>query len=118
PEGVGSQIVSEPVRIVRATAGLSEAPAATALLGARPNPARDGSTVRFSLAVETEVDLAIYDVRGRRVRTLVSGVRPAGGHAVVWDGRDDGGRPVSSGIYLTVFRADGTRERERLVILR
>jgi len=59
------------------------------------------------------VRLAVYDLRGRRVRDLLEGVRAGGGHyAVPWDGRDDRGRPLPSGVYLyrlTAGRANAVR---------
>jgi hypothetical protein len=65
-----------------------------------PNPFNPTTAIRFSLAAEAEVRLAIYDVTGRSVRTLVSGKRPAGPSEVVWDGRDDRGVSVASGLYF------------------
>ncbi|MFN0151672.1 MAG: FlgD immunoglobulin-like domain containing protein [bacterium] len=75
---------------------------ANALLSAYPNPARGGET-RVAYRVATDalpIDLAVYDVSGRRVRTLASGTRPAGIGSIAWDGRDDRGRDVTSGTYF------------------
>jgi flagellar hook assembly protein FlgD len=64
------------------------------------------------------VALAIYDVNGRPVRTLVNGALDAGSHEVVWDGRDSAGRNVASGVYVYRLVAnDGTITR-RMVLLR
>ncbi|MFN0151609.1 MAG: FlgD immunoglobulin-like domain containing protein [bacterium] len=75
---------------------------ANALLSAYPNPARGGET-RVAYRVATDalpIDLAVYDVSGRRVKTLASGTRPTGVGSIAWDGRDDGGRDVTSGTYF------------------
>ncbi len=65
-----------------------------------PNPFNPSTTLKFSLAHDSRVKLTIHDVKGRAVRTLVSGDRTAGDHNVVWDGRDDGGEAVGSGVYF------------------
>lgn len=71
-------------------------------LFAAPNPARGATGVRYFLPAPSPVALEVFDVAGRRVRRLVPGVeREAGLHAVLWDGRDDSGRTVASGVYYT-----------------
>lgn len=65
-----------------------------------PNPFNPATTINFRLPQAQPVRLVVYDLQGRMVRTLVDGVRVAGGHAVVWDGTDAGGQGVSSGTYL------------------
>ena len=80
----------------------------TQLAPPSPNPARGGhTTLRYTLARTGEVDLAIFDVSSRRLRTLVQGVRNAGTGSVTWDGRDAAGRNVSHGIYFAKLRAPG-----------
>jgi len=78
-------------------------PQATRLLGNAPNPFNPQTEIRFALApadAGQKVRLRVYDVRGKLVRTLVDGALAAGEHAVVWDGRDAGGRAAASGVYL------------------
>lgn len=65
-----------------------------------PNPVRGGASISFSLPTVNEANLALYDVAGRHVRTLFSGLKSAGVHSVTWDGRDSAGIPVASGVYL------------------
>jgi hypothetical protein len=60
----------------------------------------DGTEISLSLGAASEVSLVIYDVQGKSVRTLASGVMPAGNHTLVWDGRDDAGSSVADGVYL------------------
>jgi len=76
------------------------------LLGAAPNPFNPATTIRFELAGEVSgpASVRIFDAGGRLVRTLVDGVLPPGAQAVVWDGRNDGGRALGSGIYF--YRVD------------
>jgi subtilisin family serine protease len=75
------------------------------LAPAFPNPFNPSTTIRWSLAAPSRVQLVIHDAHGRTVRRLVSGRRPASQDEVVWDGRDDGGRAVSSGTYIVQLRA-------------
>jgi hypothetical protein len=65
-----------------------------------PNPVREGTSIAFSMAHSSYVDLSIFDVGGRLVRALVSGEQAAGTHTASWNGADDSGMPVASGIYL------------------
>jgi hypothetical protein len=83
-----------------------------------PNPFNPRTTLRFVLEQDGAVDLAILDLNGRRVRTLLSGPLGAGVHAVPWDGRDGRGRRLASGIYLSVLRFQGDVETGRLVLLK
>jgi subtilase family protein/flagellar hook capping protein FlgD len=94
-------------------------PLAYALERGAPNPARGGATrIAFALPKSSPVDLAVYGVRGERVRTLVSGVQPAGYHTVRWDGRDDAGRAVGSGVFFYQMVAGSFRGAQKLVVLR
>jgi hypothetical protein len=80
----------------------------TMLHPALPNPFNPATVLRFELARDDVVRLDILDVRGRIVRSLVRSERTAAGpHRVMWDGRDDGGRRVRSGVYEARLRAGG-----------
>ena len=86
-------------------------------LGANyPNPFNPETTIPYSLPERMHVQLAVYDVRGVRVRTLVDRELIGGPHQTRWDGRDDAGRTVASGIYLYQLRA-GAREMTRKLLL-
>jgi hypothetical protein len=69
-------------------------------LAAWPNPFNPRLTVSFSLKEPGMVDVAVFDLRGRRLRALTSGFREAGRHEVQWDGRDGAGRSVAAGVYV------------------
>jgi flagellar hook assembly protein FlgD len=69
-------------------------------VSAFPNPAHAGSNLRLSLPSAGPARLGIYALDGSLVRTLVNGVRPAGQQTLVWDGRDDAGRALPSGVYF------------------
>jgi subtilisin family serine protease len=65
-----------------------------------PNPFNVETIIRFSLPSNQRVDLAIYDLLGRRFRRLYSGSMAAGRHEILWNGTDDGGASAASGIYF------------------
>ena len=75
-------------------------PAVTILNDPYPNPFNPRVTVPFILASPGAVSLTVHDTRGRRVATLIDSVLPAGGHHIVWDGRDEAGTVASSGTYF------------------
>ncbi len=90
----------------------------THLQAPAPNPFNPRTTLRFGLAETGPVDLAIYDVGGRRVRTLVDGDLDAGEHELTWDGTDDLGRELSAGVYWMKLQAGGFDHAARVVRLR
>lgn len=91
----------------------------TMLRGSYPNPFNPATTIEFSLERSARVTLAIYDVSGRRVRTLVSGALTAAGiHAVNWDGTNDNGKRLASGVYFASFVAEGQVSAKKLIMLR
>jgi flagellar hook assembly protein FlgD len=64
------------------------------------------------------VEVAVYDLRGRRVRSLIRGSLRGGDHDVTWNGRDEGGRAVASGVYFARARVGGEVSLTRLVVRR
>jgi len=93
-------------------------PVLTALTGVHPNPFNPQTTISYELAVAADVELEIYDVKGALVRRLVSESMPVGRHAAVWNGEDDGGARVASGVYLARFNAGAYRDVIKLVMVK
>lgn len=94
-------------------------PSAATTLRAYPNPFNPTTTLSFVVppgAPRVRVD--IYDLRGARVRTLIAGAMPPGPGSVVWNGRDHGGNPVASGVYLARFECRGGIDTAKLVLVR
>lgn len=83
-----------------------------------PNPAHAGAAVRFDLPREMKVDLAAYDVGGRRVATLANGTWNAGRHAIHWTTIGDEGRPLASGMYFVRFNAGSYQATQRVLVVR
>ena len=80
-----------------------------------PNPFNGRTDIRYELAEHRHVRLDIVDVWGRRVRSLVDGVQPAGFHHVFWNGDDDAGRKVSSGLYIYRLKADNYIQAKKMI---
>ncbi len=81
-----------------------------------PNPFNPSTTIEFALSSQSQTRVVIYDVTGRKVKTLVSSVLPAGVHTSLWTGVDDRGTTVGSGVYFVVLEANGLREARKLVL--
>ena len=79
----------------------------TAHLSNFPNPFPSSTTFRFDLAYADQAELVVFDAQGRLVRTLFRGQASGGRNEIVWDGRDDQGREVPSGVYYYRLRAAG-----------
>lgn len=110
-----------PLRVVIAGAptGAGDVPVArTALLAVLPNPFNPRAEIRFTLARAGRAVVRVHDARGAVVRTLLAADLPAGPGAVVWDGRDDAGSPVASGVYFCRLAAGGTADTRRLTLVR
>jgi hypothetical protein len=81
--------------------GTVDAPAPrSSSLSVAPNPFNPRTVVTFAVAVRGDATLRVYNLRGELVRTLHDGVLEEGEHPFVWNGDDEAGRPVSSGVYL------------------
>jgi len=83
-----------------------------------PNPFNPQTQIRFTLDSRQSVALAVYDVNGRLVRTLVSGTQAMGTHDVTWDGRDNAGATVSSGVYFYRLDAGKFSATRKMVMLK
>ena len=88
------------------------------LIGAYPNPFNPRTEVRFELAENTRVRVDVHDVRGRLIRTLIDESRPAGPHAVTWDGTDNRGSSVASGTYYLRFVAGDRVDTRKVALLK
>jgi flagellar hook assembly protein FlgD len=83
-----------------------------------PNPFNPATTIAFDLQIGRDVTLIIYDVAGGLVRTLVSRNLPVGRYTSDWNGTDDSGRRVASGIYFYRLHAGGFVETRKMVLLK
>jgi hypothetical protein len=99
--------------------GVAAAESGFRLAPSRPNPFDRATVIGYALPRSTPVSIRVYDVTGRVVRVLVdSPVVEAGEHTVVWDGTNDGGIAVSSGVYFYRLEAGQRTETRRTVFLK
>jgi hypothetical protein len=82
-----------------------------------PNPTRPPARIAFEIPVPTAVNLTIYDIGGRRVRTLIDEFRSAGTHSASWDGRDKNGNRAAAGVYFYRLEAGEHREIRKMAIM-
>ncbi|UCG93003.1 MAG: T9SS type A sorting domain-containing protein, partial [candidate division WOR-3 bacterium] len=99
-------------------ASLTDIVLKTELSALYPNPSIRAMHISYQIARETVVSLQLYDVAGRSVCTLASGVCQPGHYTVIWDGKDDLGRAVASGVYFVRFEAGDYKKVEKAVLLR
>ena len=83
-----------------------------------PNPFNPETTIRYDLPEEGTIRLFLYNLSGQKIRTLVEGERPAGTYSVTWDGRDDAGRDVASGVYLCRMESGGLSTVRKMLLVR
>ena len=106
----------ESAAVQQATQSL--APSRTDLLAPAPNPFQGSASLVFSMAQAGLVELALYSVDGRRVRTLVNEHREAGVYRAAWDGRDQGRNPVAPGVFYAHLKVAGKQFTKTLVYLK
>lgn len=90
----------------------------TALYGNHPNPFNPTTTITYSVQTPMHVSVRIYDVSGKLVRTLVDESRESGVFEVVWDGRDNAGHSLSSGVYFYQLKGTGIVETRKMVLMK
>ncbi len=83
-----------------------------------PNPFSAGTTIRLALPARLPVELYVHDIAGRRVRTLLHGVQGPGERAIAWDGRDENGVVLPSGVYFCHMKVNAWEGTRRLVVVR
>lgn len=98
--------------------GGGSVPTTYALAQNYPNPFNPSTEISFGLPQASAVELAIYNVLGQNVRTLVNGKMEAGSHTVTWDGRDGSGSQVSSGVYFYRITANNYSATKKMLLLK
>jgi hypothetical protein len=88
------------------------------LLQNEPNPVISNTVIRYAIPAEDQVSLKVYDLSGRLVKTLVSESQKSGVYAFKWDGRDNSGKRLPSGIYFYRFKSGDYTATKKLILLR
>jgi hypothetical protein len=110
--------VSKEGELSSQTISIALPPKPTTLYQNYPNPFNPTTSIAFYLPARASVMLAIYDVRGARVRLLAADTRPEGRHIVQWDGKNDAGVRVGSGVYYYRLEAGKESFTKKLVVVR
>jgi hypothetical protein len=106
------------VSIPTGTGEISKLPVTLSIKGNFPNPFNPETVIEFTLPTESIASIAVYSLTSQRIRTLTSGIMSHGSHTVRWDGRDENGRAVSSGVYIAEVRAGNMFAAHRMMLLR
>jgi hypothetical protein len=121
---IAGDVVGRDKVTINLTGDFDELPREYALYQNYPNPfsangpfGNPATTIQYALPQPANVEWAIYNLLGQKVRTLVDREQPAGCHDVVWDGRNDAGMPVGSGIYLYRMKAGRFVETRKMVMM-
>ncbi len=83
-----------------------------------PNPFNPSTVIRYELPQSAAVELAIYDVQGKKIYVFSTAVQAAGSHAVTWDGKDQAGNQVASGVYVYRLKMGGQVQVRKMILLR
>jgi hypothetical protein len=113
PKGL---IPEDVIKIAYRIHNQQELPDGFALLQNYPNPFNPACNIEYSLPTDCQVTLSIYNILGQKVRVLVDEYQNAGFKTVSWDGKDDKGENVSSGIYFYRIKANGFEQTKRMVL--
>jgi len=93
-------------------------PERTALGQNYPNPFNAHTTISFNLQSTENVELSVYNIVGQKIVTLQNSLMNAGEHSVIWDGRDDKGNEIASGVYFYRLSAGNLTETKRMIFLK
>jgi hypothetical protein len=114
-------VTNDTAKVTVTVVGVAEdhkLPTAFNLEAARPNPVATWTNIQYALPVNSQVTLAIYDITGKLVKTLASGVMEAGYKSVIWNGKDNSGKSVPNGLYFIRFETPKYSATRKLVLTR
>jgi len=83
-----------------------------------PNPFNPVTTLRYDLPEDGYVNITIYDMMGRQIRTLISGQQTAGYKSAQWNATNDAGSPVSAGLYFYMIQAGDFKQTKKMILLK
>ncbi|NQV18258.1 MAG: T9SS type A sorting domain-containing protein, partial [Armatimonadetes bacterium] len=88
------------------------------LHGNYPNPFNPETKISFSLPQDQEIELTVYNLKGQKVRTLYTGITSSGEQSLVWNGKDDDGKSVGSGLYFYKLRTENKVYSKKMLLLK
>lgn len=117
-QAIAEDSYSEKVQSYFRTFVAEEAPVQFSISNPYPNPFNPATTIRYVIPTDCHVELVMYDITGRKVAVLEDDMVRAGVHEAVWDGKNENGATVGSGVYLYRFRAGNYRDNGKVMFLR
>jgi len=114
----GQQLIVDIDLDIVSDSEIVDLPIYTALQGNYPNPFNPTTTIRFDLANAGNVKIEIFNIRGQRVNSLMNSELEAGRHSVEWNGTDESGRIVSSGVYFYTMQAGEFSSTRRMILMK
>ncbi|MFH1374079.1 MAG: FlgD immunoglobulin-like domain containing protein, partial [bacterium] len=96
----------------------SETPQSFHLSQNYPNPFNPVTTIDYSLSERSHVEIAIFNLLGQKVRTVVDQSKQAGQYQTEWDGRDESGQPVASGVYFSSMKTGNSVTSRKMLLLK
>ena len=93
-------------------------PVRTELSGNYPNPFNPTTTIKFSLKEDSDVSIMIYNIKGAVVRTLIDGEMNKAYHEIIWDGKDNTGKQVGSGVYFYKMKAEKYTATKKMILMK
>ena len=116
--GGASAVLTQAFTLTGGVTAAGGTPYKNELMAAYPNPFNPQTTIRYNLASRQHVMLRVYDVSGAVVRTLVDESKPAGSYSLTWNGRDDHGSSVSSGVYFYRITAGSFSDVRKMTLIK
>jgi hypothetical protein len=111
--------MSDPVEIIHDPTNAGNIlPLVTELHDNYPNPFNPETTIKFSLNTTERTLIEVYNIKGEKVKTLVDENLSAGQHSIIWNGTDDAGKSVSSGVYFYKIYATDYTSVKKMILLK
>jgi flagellar hook assembly protein FlgD len=82
-----------------------------------PNPFNPSTTIEFSIQNDSKIDISVFNIKGQKIKTLIQNEFPKGSHSIYWNGDNESGKPVSSGIYYYKLNVNGKTEAVKKCLL-
>ena len=90
----------------------------TGLLGNYPNPFNPETVINYNLANDNNISIEVFNIRGQKVKTLIDAYQKSGSHSIVWNGKDDNGRQVGSGMYFYKMRSGSYTSTRKMILMK
>ncbi|MFC1898291.1 FG-GAP-like repeat-containing protein [Candidatus Cloacimonadota bacterium] len=88
------------------------------LLTNYPNPFNPSTTIEFSIQIDSNIELSVYNIKGQNIKTIVNNEFTKGSHSIIWNGNDDSGNSVSSGIYFYKLKSGNFEKTKKMLLLK